>query len=110
MLSEESVYNRTFTMNIHFDYAGTVTYFVNNPWFFMVIVLLYIFTFLLSLMLSGPNPGKNPFSASHIKPVEDLVTDRLTRDKVLKQSEFGLIILVTLLSYDIRFKLISYRK
>ena len=54
-----------------------------------VIVLLSCFIYVLSLLFSGPKPGKNPFSAGHVKPApERVVTDQKARNNVLKQSKY----------------------
>ncbi|XP_060078415.1 all-trans-retinol 13,14-reductase-like [Ylistrum balloti] len=60
-------------------------YFLSRPWLLLVLFLLYVFIYALSVLMSGPRPGKNPFSVSHIKPVGDLVTDKQVRDRVIKQ-------------------------
>ncbi|XP_069134346.1 all-trans-retinol 13,14-reductase-like [Argopecten irradians] len=60
-------------------------YFLNRPWLVIVIFFVYVFFYMLSLFMSGPKAGKNPFSISHIKPVGDLVTDQQVRDRVIKQ-------------------------
>ena len=53
-----------------------------------VIVLISCFIYVLSLLFSGPKPGKNPFSAGHVKPApERVVTDQKARNNVLKQSK-----------------------
>ncbi|VDI28411.1 all-trans-retinol 13,14-reductase, partial [Mytilus galloprovincialis] len=62
-----------------------VEYLVTNPSILIAIVLIYCFIFGLSILFSGPKPGKNPFSINHVRPVEKLVTDQSTRDKILKQ-------------------------
>lgn len=63
-------------------------YFINRPSLILVIFLLYVFIYVLSVLLTGPKPGRNPFSVSHVKPVGDLVTDSTTRDRVIKQSKY----------------------
>ncbi|XP_071180472.1 all-trans-retinol 13,14-reductase-like isoform X2 [Mytilus edulis] len=62
-----------------------VEYLVTNPSILIAIVLIYCFIFGLSILFSGPKPGKNPFSIKHVRPVEKLVTDQSQRDKILKQ-------------------------
>ena len=56
-----------------------------------VIVLLSCFIYVLSLLFSGPKPGKNPFSTGHVKPApERVVTDQKARNNVLKQSKYDI--------------------
>ncbi|CAC5387414.1 RETSAT [Mytilus coruscus] len=72
-------------MAIDIGMFNFVEYLVTNPSILIAIVLLYCFIFGLSILFSGPKPGKNPFSINHVRPVAKLVTDQSQRDKVLKQ-------------------------
>ena len=50
--------------------------------------LLYCFIYALSILFSGPKPGRNPFSAKHVRPPpEKIVPDHKTRNAILKQSK-----------------------
>ncbi|XP_060569543.1 all-trans-retinol 13,14-reductase-like [Ruditapes philippinarum] len=60
-------------------------YFISNPWIIIVLLLLYCFIYALSVLFSGPKPGRNPFSVAHVRPPKPLVTDHKLRKKVLKQ-------------------------
>ncbi|XP_022341666.2 all-trans-retinol 13,14-reductase-like [Crassostrea virginica] len=62
-----------------------IQFLANNPYILVVLFLLYVFIFLLSVLFSGPRPGRNPFSTKHVKPVEALITDQKSRDQILKQ-------------------------
>ncbi|KAK3084149.1 hypothetical protein FSP39_009012 [Pinctada imbricata] len=64
---------------------NVINYVLGNPYLLATLILLYIFIFALSVLFSGPKPGKNPFSQRHVRPVGKLVTDQSIRDKVLKQ-------------------------
>lgn len=68
--------------------SGIFKYLADNPYILWILFLLYIFIFVMSILFSGPKPGRNPFSAKHVKPVQELVSDQKIRDKVLKQSMF----------------------
>ncbi|XP_052073278.1 all-trans-retinol 13,14-reductase-like isoform X1 [Mytilus californianus] len=72
-------------MAIDIGMFNFVEYLVTNPSILIAIVLLYCFIFGLSILFSGPKPGKNPFSINHVRPVAKLVTDKSQRKKVLKQ-------------------------
>ncbi|XP_045172753.2 all-trans-retinol 13,14-reductase-like [Mercenaria mercenaria] len=65
--------------------TSIANYLVSNPWIVIVIFLLYCFIYALSVLFSGPKPGRNPFSVAHVRPPPPLVTDRKLRKKVLKQ-------------------------
>ncbi|XP_045171991.2 all-trans-retinol 13,14-reductase-like [Mercenaria mercenaria] len=69
-------------------FSGIVTfanYLISNPWIFLLLFLLYCFIYALSILVSGPKPGRNPFSVAHVRPPKPLVTDHTLRNKVLKQ-------------------------
>ncbi|OWF41588.1 putative all-trans-retinol 13,14-reductase [Mizuhopecten yessoensis] len=72
-------------MSVDIGMYEFLEYFISRPWLILVVFLLYVIMYALSVMLTGPKSGKNPFSASHIKPVGDLVTDKQVRDRVIKQ-------------------------
>lgn len=63
-----------------------IQYLVDNPYILGILFLLYVFIFLLSVLFSGPRPGRNPFSVKNVKPVQELITDQKSRDQILKQS------------------------
>ncbi|XP_062601490.1 all-trans-retinol 13,14-reductase-like [Saccostrea cucullata] len=68
------------------EFVGKVLkYLADNPYILGIIFLLYVFIFAMSVLFSGPKPGRNPFSAKHVKPVEELVSDQKKRDQILKQ-------------------------
>ncbi|XP_077979087.1 all-trans-retinol 13,14-reductase-like [Glandiceps talaboti] len=56
-----------------------------NPAFLVAVLLVIIFIVSLSLLTSGPQPGKNPFEVDTTRQPEPLVIDQAERDKVLKQ-------------------------
>ncbi|XP_052715763.1 all-trans-retinol 13,14-reductase-like [Crassostrea angulata] len=62
-----------------------IQYLVDNPYILGILFLLYVFIFLLSVLFSGPRPGRNPFSVKNVKPVQELITDQKSRDQILKQ-------------------------
>jgi hypothetical protein len=68
--------------------ARVFQYLADNPYILGILFLLYVFIFAMSILFSGPKPGRNPFSAKHVKPVQELVSDQKLRDKILKQSMF----------------------
>lgn len=67
--------------------TSVLQYLVENPYILGVTVLLTVFILALSVLFSGPKPAKNPFSAKHVRPVGQLVSDQKERDRVLKQSK-----------------------
>lgn len=67
--------------------TSVLQYLVENPYILDVTVLLTVFILALSVLFSGPKPAKNPFSAKHVRPVGQLVSDQKERDRVLKQSK-----------------------
>jgi len=66
---------------------GIISYVLSNPYIIVGIFLLYCLGYALSILFSGPKPGRNPFSTVHVKPPKPLVTDHALRNKVLKQSK-----------------------
>ena len=69
-------------------FAQIFAFFSANPGILAAAVLIFCFIYVLSLLFSGPKPGRNPFSAKYVRPPPGkLVTDHKERDKVLKQSE-----------------------
>jgi len=77
-------------MGIDVGMLNFFEYFVQNPSILIGLFLLYCFIFGLSVLFSGPKPGKNPFDINHVRPVGPLVTDQTARDKILKQSMYNL--------------------
>lgn len=67
--------------------TSVLQHLVENPYILGVTVLLTVFILALSVLFSGPKPAKNPFSAKHVRPVGQLVSDQKERDRVLKQSK-----------------------
>ncbi|KAL4223041.1 hypothetical protein ACF0H5_016518 [Mactra antiquata] len=65
--------------------VGVANYLVENPWILALLFLLYCFIYALSIMFSGPKPGRNPFSTKHVRPAKPVITDQSLRNKILKQ-------------------------
>lgn len=64
---------------------------MSNPYTIPVLFFLYCLIYGLSILFSGPKPGRNPFSAGHVRPPKPLVTDRDLRKNVLRQSKCSLL-------------------
>ena len=65
--------------------ADVIEYLAANPGILVTVFLLYVFIYALSVLLSGPKPGPNPFRVDKSRAPQQLVTDQAQRDKVLKQ-------------------------
>lgn len=65
--------------------SGIINYLVAHPGVVVTIFLLYVFIYVLSIFLSGPRPGRNPFRKDCARKPEPLQTDQAARDKRLKQ-------------------------
>ena len=63
---------------------------MKNPSIFVFVFLLYCFIVSLSVFFGGAKPGRNPLGEEYIRPRKPLVTERKSRDAVLKQSKFKL--------------------
>jgi len=64
-----------------------LNYLLTNPGLVIALFLLYCFIYALSILFSGPKPGRNPFATRHVRPPPALVTDHTDRNKVIKYSE-----------------------
>lgn len=65
--------------------GGIISYILDHPTILAVGILLYIFIFALSIFLSGPKPGPNPFVKDKSQPPRPIVIDQKVRDQVIKQ-------------------------
>ncbi|XP_052802651.1 all-trans-retinol 13,14-reductase-like [Mya arenaria] len=61
-----------------------ISYIFSNPSILIALFLLYCFVYGLSILFSGPKPGRNPFAARYVRPPPPLVTEHSERYKVLK--------------------------
>ena len=68
--------------------ASILNFLGDHPGILVVLFLLYCFIYALSLLFSGPKPGRNPFAARHVRPPpEKVVTEQRARNTILKQSK-----------------------
>ncbi|ELT89885.1 hypothetical protein CAPTEDRAFT_174975 [Capitella teleta] len=65
--------------------GGVLEYLVAHPGLVVSLFLLYVFIYVLSILLSGRKPGRNPFRTDSARKPKELVTDQATRDQRLKQ-------------------------
>jgi hypothetical protein len=66
---------------------AVIEYLLANPSIIVAGIALCTLIVVLSIFLSSPKPGPNPFGVDRRKPpkVKDVVFDQALRDKVLKQ-------------------------
>ena len=65
--------------------SDTILYIFDHPYILAVGCLLYVFVFVLSVLMSGPKPGKNPFTKDVRRPTQPVEIRQQERDKVIKQ-------------------------
>ena len=71
-----------------FMISSAITYFNGFSGILAALFIIFSFTHVLSKLFSGPTPGPNPFSASHVRASKaTLEIDKDERKKVLKQSK-----------------------
>jgi len=62
-----------------------ILYIFEHPSILAVGCLIYVFIFVLSVLMSGPKPAKNPFAKDVRRPPKPVELRQQERDKVIKQ-------------------------